>query len=69
LADTTYEHAAKLLNWLWSGDEQPQVKADFEKLLRKAGDTQGLSMQQVDALIAAMRSPEMNAALKAQAKD
>lgn len=69
LADLTYEHAAKLLNWLWAEDEQPQVKADFERLLRKVGDSQRLSMQQVDALIAAVRSPEMTAALQAQAKD
>lgn len=68
LADLTYEHTAKLLNWLWAGDEQQQVEADFEKLLRKAGDSQGLPMRQVDALVAAVRSPEMKAALQAQPK-
>lgn len=69
LADLTYEHVAKLLHWLWAGDEQPLVEADFEMLLRKSGDSQGLSAPQVDALVAAMRSPEMKVALQAQAKD
>ena len=69
LADLTYEHAAKLLHWLWLGEEQAQVQADFEKLLRKAGDSQGMSSQQVDALVAAVRSPEMKVALQAPAKN
>lgn len=68
LADLTYERAARLVQWLWSGDEKKQVEADFEQLLRKAADAQGLPSQQVDALVVAIRSPEMKSALEAQIK-
>lgn len=68
LADLTYEHAAKLVQWLWSGDEKRQVEDDFEQLLRVAADAQGLSSQQVDALVMAVRSPGMKDALDTQSK-
>ncbi|WMY75606.1 hypothetical protein RHD99_06570 [Buttiauxella selenatireducens] len=66
LAELTYAQVAKLVNWLWTGEERSQAEIDFDRLLRVAGSRHGLSPEQVEALVIAVRSPEMKAAIDAQ---
>lgn len=68
LAELTYKQAAKLVHWLWTGEERDRAEVDFDGLLRAAASRHGLSPEQVEALVIAVRSPEMRAALEAQTK-
>lgn len=68
LAELTYKQAAKLANWLFTGEERDKAEADFDGLLRAAAGRHGLSPEQVEVLVSAVRSPEMRAALETQTK-
>lgn len=68
LAELTYNQAAKLVNWLWTGEERDRTEVDFDGLLRAAASRHGLCPEQVEVLVLAVRSPEMRAALEVQTK-
>ncbi len=69
LADLTFKQVSKLLQWLWTGEDYAQTQAAFNDCLRVAASQQGLSSEKVEALVAAVSSPELKAALEAKAKD
>ncbi|HEU6454774.1 MAG TPA: hypothetical protein VN201_04870 [Roseateles sp.] len=68
LVDLTYQQVSKLVQWLFTGEERDQAQAAFNERLRAAAAQQGLSSEQVDALVAAVSSPALTAALDAKAK-
>lgn len=68
LADLTYKQAAKLLNWLWTGDVRDRVDTDFEGLLKVAASQRGLTPEQIETLVVAVRSPKMREILEAHTK-
>jgi hypothetical protein len=68
LADLTFKQVAKLIHHLWAGEEQGHIQADFVELVKLAAGKQGMASEQIEALLVAIRSAEMQTALEAQAK-
>jgi hypothetical protein len=62
LANLSYKQVVKLAHWLWSTESE--VSVAFEPLLRAAAAKRGLLPIQIEALLAAVHSPEMLAALE-----
>ena len=58
LADATVSQATAFVKEHWSGSGE-SVAAKYEQCLRDAATKQGLSQSQTDALVAAVRDPEM----------
>lgn len=58
LADATTTQVTAFVKKHWSGDDE-DIMAKYEQCLRDAASKQGLSQPQTEALVKALRSPEM----------
>jgi hypothetical protein len=56
LSDATITGVKKIVKNLWSGNEGQEVRNDFEKLIRVAGEKQGIQSDVIEKLISGIQA-------------